>query len=180
MTDQSAEVVSFWQSAGKESWYKKDAAFDDEIRRRFLSLHEAAAKGDLNDWMESAQGALALMILLDQFPRNMFRDQARMFATDAQARKLAAAAIGRGFDAQVDPVMRAFFYLPYMHSEDLADQERCIALYAAAGDADGLKWADVHADIIRKFGRFPHRNTVLGRPTTPEEKAFLDAGGFAG
>jgi len=180
MTDQAAEVVSFWQNAGKESWYKKDTAFDDEIRRRFLSLHEAAAKGALDDWMGSAQGALALMILLDQFPRNMFRGQARMFATDEQARTLAAAAIERGFDAQVDPIMRSFFYLPYMHSEDLADQERCIKLYAAAGDADGLKWADLHADIVRKFDRFPHRNTVLGRSTTPEEQAFLDAGGFAG
>ena len=126
------------------------------------------------------EGALALLILLDQFPRNMFRGAARAFATDPLARAIAAGALLKGFDAQVPPEMRGFFYLPFMHSEDLADQERCVALYQAAGDADGLKWAQEHADIIRRFGRFPHRNAVLGRASTPEEQAFLDSGGFAG
>ena len=179
-TDQATTIVSFWQKAGPAMWYKKDTAFDDEIRRRFLAQHEAAAGGALNDWTQSAQGTLALLILLDQFPRNMFRGQARMFATDEQARTLAAAAIVRGFDSQVDADMRGFFYLPFMHSEVMADQDLAITLYTAAEDASGLKWAHLHADIIRRFGRFPHRNEVLGRTTTPEEQAFLDSGGFAG
>jgi uncharacterized protein (DUF924 family) len=179
-SDQAAGIVAFWREAGPTRWYEKDAAFDDEIRRRFLGLHEAAAAGTLSEWEQTAPGALALLILLDQFPRNMFRGSARMFATDSQARAIAAGAIVRGFDARVPADMRAFFYLPFMHSEDPADQERAVTLYKAAGDADGLKWADLHADIIRRFGRFPHRNAVLGRATTPEEQAFLDQGGFSG
>jgi uncharacterized protein (DUF924 family) len=121
-----------------------------------------------------------LLILLDQFPRNMFRGDARAFATDPLARAIAAGGIIRGFDAQVPAEMRGFFYLPFEHSEDLADQERGIAFHKAIGDLDGVKWAELHADIIRRFGRFPHRNAVLGRTTTPEEQAFLDGGGFAG
>ena len=105
---------------------------------------------------------------------------ARAFATDPLARAIAAGALVRGFDAQIEPALRAFFYLPFEHSEDIADQERSLALYKASGDADGLKWAELHADIIRRFGRFPHRNAVLGRDTTPEEQAFLDGGGFSG
>ena len=175
-----AEVVAFWRAAGPERWFKKDAAFDDDIRRRFLALYETAAAGKLSQWEQSTEGALALLILLDQFPRNMFRGQPRAFACDALARAVTAGAIVRGFDSQVEPSMRAFFYVPFEHSENLADQERGIALYKAAGDADGLKWAEIHADIIRRFGRFPHRNAALGRVTTPEEQAFLDSGGFAG
>ena len=110
----------------------------------------------------------------------MFRGSARAFATDPQARAVTAAALLRGFDGQVPANMRTFFYLPFEHSEDMADQERGIALYTAAGDADGLKWARIHYDIIRRFGRFPHRNAVLGRATTAEEQAFLDEGGFSG
>jgi uncharacterized protein (DUF924 family) len=174
------DVVSFWQAAGYDRWFKKDTAFDDEIRTRFLAVHEAAAAGKLAGWEQNAEGALALLILLDQFPRNMFRGDARTFATDPLARAVTAGALVRGFDSQVPKEMRAFFYLPFEHSEDLADQERGLALYKAADDADGLKWAEIHADIIRRFGRFPHRNAVLGRATTPAEQAFLDGGGFAG
>ena len=176
----AADVVAFWRATGPEAWFKKDAAFDDEIRRRYLATHEAAAAGQLSAWEHSADGALALLILLDQFPRNMFRGQARMFASDPLARAIAAGAIVRGFDAQVDKEMRGFFYLPFEHSEDLADQARAVAFYKAIDDADGLKWAELHADIIRRFGRFPHRNGALGRATTPEEQAFLDGGGFGG
>jgi uncharacterized protein (DUF924 family) len=175
----AADVVAFWRDAGPERWFKKDAAFDDEIRRRFLETHEAAAAGKLTAWEATAEGALALLILLDQFPRNMFRGEARAFATDPLARSVASRAILNGFDGAF-PKMRGFFYLPFEHSELLADQERGLALYRAAGDADGEKWAHIHAEIIRKFGRFPHRNPVLGRVTTPEEQAFLDGGGFAG
>jgi uncharacterized protein (DUF924 family) len=182
MTDALAtpqQIVAFWRTAGPERWFKKDTAFDAEIRRRFLPTHEAAAAGQLRDWENSAEGGLALLILLDQFPRNMFRGDARAFATDPLARAVTAGALIKGFDAQAGD-MRGFFYLPFEHSEDLADQERGLALYKAAGDEDGLKWAQIHADIIRKFGRFPHRNAVLGRTTTPEEQTFLDSGGFAG
>ena len=174
-----ADIIGFWRAAGPKKWFEKDTAFDEEIRRRFLPVHEAAAAGKLAAWEESAEGTLALLILLDQFPRNMFRGSARAFATDAQARAITAGALLKGFDGVI-PDMRSFFYLPFEHSEDLADQERGVALYKAAGDADGLKWAELHADIIRRFGRFPHRNAILGRATTPEEQAFLDSGGFAG
>ena len=180
MVASATDVVSFWQKAGPDRWFKKDPAFDDEIRERFLATHEAAAAGQLSDWEQSAQGALALLILLDQFPRNIFRGDARAFATDPLARAIAAGAIIRGFDSQVPKEMRGFFYLPFEHSENLADQERCIAFHKAIDDTEGLKWAEIHADIIRRFGRFPHRNAALGRTTTAEEQAFLDSGGFAG
>ena len=174
-----ADVVAFWRAAGPQRWFEKDAAFDDDIRRRFLKLHEAAAAGKLTAWEASAQGALALLILLDQFPRNMFRGQTRMFASDPLARAIASRAILNGFDGAFAD-LRGFFYLPFMHSEDLADQERAIAFYRAHNDADGLKWAERHADIIRRFGRFPHRNALLGRVSAPQEQEFLDGGGFAG
>lgn len=180
MVASATDVVSFWQKAGPDRWFKKDPAFDDEIRERFIATHEAAAAGQLSDWEQSAQGALALLILLDQFPRNIFRGDARAFATDPLARAIAAGAIIRGFDSLVPKEMRGFFYLPFEHSENLADQERCIAFHKAIDDTEGLKWAEIHADIIRRFGRFPHRNTALGRTTTAEEQAFLDSGGFAG
>lgn len=174
-----AAIIAFWREASADRWFTKDAAFDDEIRRRFMASYEAAAAGKLTDWEQSAEGALALLLLLDQFPRNMFRGEARAFATDPLARTIASRAILNGFDGAF-PEMRGFFYLPFEHSENLADQERALALFKAAGDEDGLKWAELHADIIRRFGRFPHRNAVLGRVTTPEEQAFLDGGGFAG
>ncbi len=180
MVASAAAVVAFWQKAGPDRWFTKDPAFDDEIRERFLATYEAAAAGQLSGWEQSAEGTLALLILLDQFPRNMFRGEARAFATDPLARAITAGAIVRGFDSQVPKEMRNFFYLPFEHSEDLADQERGIALNKASGDEENLKWAELHADIIRRFGRFPHRNAVLGRTTTPDEQAFLDSGGFAG
>jgi uncharacterized protein (DUF924 family) len=180
MVADAAEILSFWREAGYDRWFKKDSAFDEEIRRRFLASYEAAAAGKLSGWELTADGALALLILLDQFPRNIFRGDARAFATDPLARAIAAGAVVRGFDSQVAKELRGFFYLPFEHSEYLADQERSVAFNKAAGDANGLKWAEIHADIIRRFGRFPHRNAVLGRTTTPEEQAFLDSGGFAG
>jgi uncharacterized protein (DUF924 family) len=174
-----AAIIAFWREAGADRWFKKDSAFDDEIKRRFLATYEAAAAGKLTNWESNAEGALALLILLDQFPRNMFRGETRAFATDPLARAIASRAILSGFDGAF-PDMRGFFYLPFQHSENLADQERGVALYKVVGDADGLKWAKIHADIIRKFGRFPHRNAVLGRVTTPDEQKFLDDGGFSG
>ena len=176
----ASEIVSFWHAAGYDRWFNKDDAFDAEIRARFLPTYEAAAAGKLKSWEDTAEGALALLIVLDQFPRNMFRNDPRAYATDALARAVTAAALIKGFDAQVQADLRLFFYLPFEHSEDFADQERGLALYKAAGDEEGYKWAKEHYDIIAKFGRFPHRNAVLGRTTTPEEQAFLDGGGFAG
>ena len=173
-------IVDFWAKAGSEKWYTRDDALDAEITTRFGAAHAAAAQGRLADWEHSAEGALALLLLLDQFPRNMFRDSARAFATDAAARAIANRAIAHGFDMAIDPALRRFFYLPFMHSEALADQERCIALCRAAGDAEGVKYGVIHRDIIAAFGRFPHRNRVLGRDMTQEELTFLSAGGFAG
>jgi len=146
---------------------------------KFLSTYEAAAAGKLAAWEATADGALALAIVLDQFPRNMFRGDVRCYATDPLARQVANRGLKRGYDQDVPAEELRFFFLPFMHSEDMADQRRCVALYREAGD-DDLKYAERHADIIRRFGRFPHRNAVLGRTTTPEEKAYLDAGGFKG
>ena len=174
------DVLTFWREAGPEKWFKKDTAFDEAIRTRFLETYEAAAAGKLADWEQTSDGALALTIVLDQFSRNMFRNDARTFAADPIARAVAGRALARGFDRDRPITDQQFFYLPFEHSEELADQERCCALFAATGDADLLKWAKLHEDIIRRFGRFPHRNKVLDRVTTSEEQAFLDEGGFAG
>ena len=173
-------LLAFWRDAGPMKWFTKDTAFDDAIRARFLATYQAAATRTLADWENTAEGALALVIALDQFPRNMFRGSARAFATDPLARQVADRAMAKGFDQKVPEAERGFFYLPCMHSEELADQERCVTLYRALGNAENLKYAYIHADIIRKFGRFPHRNVVLGRATTAEEQTFLDSGGFAG
>jgi uncharacterized protein (DUF924 family) len=174
------DVTAFWRAAGPTKWFNKDAGFDHEITARFLAAHEAAAAGRLANWEATPEGALALLLLLDQFPRNMFRGSARAFASDPLARAIAERAIARGFDAAAASTERIFFYLPFMHSENLADQERSRALVRQLGDSEQEKYAEIHADIIRRFGRFPHRNAVLGRATTPPEQAFLDAGGFAG
>jgi uncharacterized protein (DUF924 family) len=173
------DVLAFWREAGPDRWYAKDDAFDAEIRDKFLTLYESASVGQLDHWGATAEGALALVIVLDQFPRNMFRGSARTFAADARARAVANLALKRGYDQDLPEADRGFLFLPFMHSEDLADQERGVALYRAAGD-ENLKYAEEHRDIIRRFGRFPHRNVVLGRETTPQERAFLDGGGFKG
>ena len=174
-----AGILAFWRDAGPERWYTPDDAFDAEVRRRFLGLWQRAAAGELASWEASDDGALALVIVLDQFPRNMFRGDIRTYASDAEAREVAHRAIERGVDARIDPALREFLYLPFMHSEHLADQLRCIELERAAGHTESVKWAEHHADIIRRFGRFPHRNRLLGRETTPDEQAFLDQGGFS-
>jgi len=174
-----ADILAFWRDAGPKRWYTPDEAFDAEVRRRFLGLWQKAAVGDISSWETIDDGALALVIVLDQFPRNMFRDDIRTYASDAQAREVAHRAIERGVDARIDPALREFLYLPFMHSEHLADQLRCIELSRAAGHTESLKWAEHHANIIRRFGRFPHRNRLLGRATTPEEQVFLDEGGFS-
>ncbi|MGB6540336.1 MAG: DUF924 family protein [Xanthobacteraceae bacterium] len=176
----AAEIVSFWRAAGPQRWFEKDDDFDRTISSRFLATHEAAARGEFATFEASVEGALALLVVLDQFPRNMFRDSARAFATDPLARAVANRALARGFDQATDETMRQFFYLPFMHSEHMADQDRCVRLYEALGDAELLRFAAGHRDIVTRFGRFPHRNRLLGRATTPAEQEFLNSGGFAG
>ena len=174
------EVLAFWRTAGPDKWFEKDEAFDAEIAARFSCLWQAGRDGKLAPWEETPESALALVIVLDQFPRNMFRGDPRTYETDGVARAVADRAIKRGFDRQVPHAERQFFYLPFQHSENLADQERCVALARGYGDDEFTKYAEQHADIIRRFGRFPHRNATLGRATRPQEQAFLDGGGFAG
>jgi uncharacterized protein (DUF924 family) len=176
---EAAAVVGFWREAGPGLWFAKDDDFDRRFRERFLSLYEAAARGELTGWPATPEGALALMVLLDQFPRNAFRGTPRMYATDALARDIANAAIEAGHDRAVDAQLQLFFYLPLGHSENLADQERSVALARRLGQPS-LSHAEGHRDIIRRFGRFPHRNPILGRTMRPEEQEFLDNGGFPG
>lgn len=176
---QAYSVVEFWREAGPSLWFAKDKAFDRRFRERLLSTHEAAARGDLDGWLATPYGALALILLLDQFPRNAFRGTRRMYATDAKARAAAAIAVDAGHDQAVQKDLRLFIYLPFGHSEALADQERSVALAAGVGEPD-LSHAKRHRDIIRRFGRFPHRNQILGRVMTADEQRYLDEGGFAG
>jgi uncharacterized protein (DUF924 family) len=184
MAAHPADIVGFWRNAGPRRWFTKSAAFDEAIRLKFEPTHFAAARGQYDHWRSSTEGTLALLILLDQFPRNLWRGSAHAFATDPLARHVAAGAIAAGHDRETDLEMRPFYYLPFEHSEDLIDQDRSVklheALAAETGDPDTAKWALNHKDIIVRFGRFPHRNAAMGRETTPEEQAFLDEGGFAG
>lgn len=184
MTASSADVLAFWFSdRARKLWFEKNTAFDDEIRDRFGSLVEGAIAGEYGEWTADADGALALVIALDQFPRNMFRGSPRSFSGDARARQIAETAINNGLDLAQPLDRRAFFYLPYQHSESLDDQNRSIELYtkwaAAHPEADrasaegDLTYVHRHHEIIRRFGRFPHRNAVLGRASTPEEIEFL-------
>ena len=172
-------IVTFWREAGPGLWFAKDDTFDRRFRDRFLASHEAAARGELAGWAATAGGALGLVLLLDQFPRNAFRGTPRMYATDALARDVAAAAVDAGHDRAVEARLPLFFYLPFGHSEDLADQERSVALARRLGQPD-LSHAERHRDIVRRFGRFPHRNPILGRAMRPEEQRFLDDGGYRG
>ena len=169
----------FWREAGPDRWFMKDDAFDATFREQFFDLHFAAASRKLDHWSGTAEGSLALMILLDQFPRNCFRGTGHMYATDPLARYFSRAALESGHDLEVEQDLRVFFYLPLSHSENIEDQERAVELNIPLGP-DTSKHAVQHRDIILKFGRFPHRNPMLGRQTTAEEQAFLDAGGFAG
>ena len=175
-----AEVVAFWRAAGPERWFARDDEFDAECRARFLDAWEVAGRGELNGWAETPEGALGLVILLDQVPRNMFRGEPRAWSSDAAARAAAEAAIAKGFDLQVAEALRAFFYLPFEHAEDRAAQARSVVLFQRLGNPENLKWARHHQGIVARFGRFPHRNAVLGRTSTPAELAFLEVDDFRG
>lgn len=173
------QVVGFWREAGPERWFEKDERFDTEFRQRLFETHMEAARRELDHWSDSPEGSLALMIVLDQLPRNCFRGTGHMYATDPLARHFARKALAAGHDRAVDSSIRVFFYLPFSHSENLADQDEAVRLNAGL-DEEFAKHARGHRDIVARFGRFPHRNKILGRDTTPDEQAFLDEGGFAG
>ncbi len=181
-----ADILAFWFGRPDEpgygqprsEWFRKDATFDETIRQRFLPAVEAALAGRLDAWAADADGTLALLILLDQFPRNLFRNEARAFAGDAAARKLAEQAVAQGWDRSMTAVQRVFLYLPFEHSEALADQERSLALFTAlaaehSGNDGFLDYAERHHAVIARFGRFPHRNAALGRSSTAEEADYL-------
>ncbi len=180
MTDLTtpSSVVAFWKAAGQQKWYAKDEAFDREFRDAGRTLHWSAARGELADWLETAEGALALMVLLDQYPRNAYRGTGHQFATDGLGLTYARQAWTRGWPQTIEPDLRQFFVTPFEHSEVLADQDEAVRL--AVDMPEVLKYAHIHRDIIVRFGRFPHRNGALGRETTAEEQAFLDGGGFGG
>ncbi|MBZ9706039.1 DUF924 family protein [Mesorhizobium sp. ESP7-2] len=179
LDSRALSVTKFWRDAGEDAWFEKNNAFDADLRDRFLDLHYAAARRECDDWSGHAEGSLALMILLDQFPRNCFRGTGHMFATDPLAKHFAQKAVDAGHDLALEPEVRVFLYLPFEHSENLADQDRSVELHTVRAEFN-LKYALEHRDIIQRFGRFPHRNRMLGRETTAEEKAFLDDGGFSG
>ncbi|HXI85866.1 MAG TPA: DUF924 family protein [Parvularculaceae bacterium] len=173
-------ILDFWfVEHGRDDWFARRQKFDDEIRERFGAAHQAARAGELEPLRADPDGALALIILLDQFSRNLFREDKRAFEQDAEARDIAREAIERGFDMAAPEKRRAFFYMPFMHSEDLADQARSVALFKERLPGSyNERYAVDHCDIIKRFGRFPHRNRILGRRSTPEETAYIESGGF--
>lgn len=175
----SADVVlDFWFSERVRAlWFQSTPAFDAELCQRFVTTWQVARSGLLDDWADTGGGALALVIVLDQFPLNMYRGQSDSFATEAAARNIARRAIESGVDRQIDNNRRAFLYLPFMHSEALSDQEYALQLFAQPGLEGNLKWARHHRDIVQRFGRFPHRNAIIGRASTAEEIVYLASEG---
>jgi uncharacterized protein (DUF924 family) len=180
-----AEVLDFWfgregepgYGEFREEWFRKDEAFDREVTDRFGDLYERAAAGELDAWQAEAEGCLALVIVLDQFPRNMFRGDARTYATDDKALATAKQAVERALDRELPGFQKMFLYMPFMHAESVEDQRRSVELFeglaAEAGGPDVREFAAGHRNIVERFGRFPHRNAILGRKTTPEEAEFL-------
>lgn len=173
-------VLDFWLKAGPQKWWSKSDAFDAEIRERFGALRVRATHGDLDDWESHPDEALALIILLDQFSRNLFRNDAQAFAQDEKCVGLVERVMAAGLDRKMPPELMSFCYLPLMHSEKLDHQNMCVSQMERMEEAEQVKFAILHRDIIEDFGRFPHRNTVLGRVSTEEEIAFLEGGGFSG
>ncbi len=178
-------ILDFWFGRENEPgygefrnvWFQKDEDFDREVQTRFREDHERAANGDLDEWREEARSALALVILLDQFPRNIFRGDAQTHATDAKAQEVSEHAIERALDRELSAFQRMFLYMPFMHSESIEAQRRSVELFQRLRDEPGgpdvVSYAIGHRDIVEQFGRFPHRNDILGRQTTPEEAEFL-------
>ena len=168
------EILSFWfEELSPKDWYRKDEALDGTIASRFGTIYHELRSGVPASWLDTPEGFLAAILVLDQFPRNMFRDDARAFATDAAALALAKRGIAEGVDAKLKPEQRSFLYMPFQHSEDADDQARAVALYCMLGNPLHLDFALRHQAIVDRFGRFPHRNAILARPSTEEEQAFL-------
>jgi|TARA_R110000824_G_scaffold118960_2_gene271443 uncharacterized protein (DUF924 family) len=174
------DILDFWFAAGKEKWWSKSDAFDAEIRKLFGDSYHAGVAGKLDDWINEPQGALALILLLDQFSRNLYRNDHRAWEQDGKALAVAREAIARRFDVEIPLTARNWVYMPFMHSEDMAVQEESLGYFGRLGDPEIMKFAEEHADIIRRFGRFPHRNEVLGRVSSEAERDFLASGGFKG
>jgi uncharacterized protein (DUF924 family) len=185
MHEMAQAVLDFWFGApgsaqrgqARAEWFRKDASFDEEIRRRFGEAVAIALAGGCGDWCTTAEGSLARILLLDQFTRNIFRDTPRAFAGDERALATAEDAVARGFDGELPVRERWFVYMPFEHAESVPAQHRSLELFGALalemGDDDALVWARKHADVIFRFGRYPHRNAILGRASTPEEEAYL-------
>ena len=174
------EVLDFWfgdTGKSRAEWFRKDPAFDERIRTRFGALHAEAAAGGLAEWESAPRPALALLIVLDQFSRNLFRGDPRAFAQDARAQRVADKMVERAWHRELQPIERQFAYLPFEHAEDLARQDRSVALFEELQASPGMegiaRWAVKHREVIQRFGRFPHRNKALGRISTPEEEAFI-------
>lgn len=174
------EVIGFWTSAGETRWFTKSAAFDGELSVRFGSALAEAREGGFGRWAETPEGALGLVVLLDQFSRNIHRGSPLMFAGDMRALKVARQSVCKGFHQAMPANLARWFVLPFEHAEDLDAQWRGVGLFQVMGLNDMVPWARLHLDIIERFGRFPHRNPILGRRSTEEEAAFLAQGGFAG
>jgi len=176
ISESPQSIVEFWFSDEvRPMWFNSTPEFDTELRERFETVWQHAAAGKLDGWAETPEGALALVIVLDQFPLNMYRGDALCFSTEAKSRDIATLAIERSYDAQLTDDQKAFLYMPFMHSESMVDQDKAVALYEAAGLAGNLKFAQHHRDIVHRFGRFPHRNKILGRQSTEAEQAYLQS-----
>lgn len=177
MATRIEDVVDFWRDAGLQKWFGGGDAFDRECRERYKDAHMAAARRKLDEWNDTADGALALQILLDQIPRNIWRGSAHAFATDPLALHFARQALAAGLDTQVEQGMRLFVYLPFEHSETMDDQHLAVEKIQPLGNDEFTRYAIAHRETIARFGRFPHRNKVLGRESTQEELVYLEAGG---
>ncbi|MES1990008.1 MAG: DUF924 family protein [Pseudomonadota bacterium] len=174
------DILDFWFAAGWDKWWTRSDAFDDDIRRRFGATYTAACEGRLDDWLNEPQGALALVIVLDQISRNLFRDDHRAWTQDPKALEVAREAIRRRFDVEIPLTVRNWIYMPFMHCEDLMVQKEGLGFFARLDQPEVMQSAEEHADIIRRFGRFPHRNAALGRVSTEVERDYLASGGFKG
>ena len=176
MRDTKLEVIRFWfEESQPQQWFQKNESYDQEISERFMVTYDMAKKDLCADWTKDADGVLALCLVLDQFPRNMFRGTAKAFETDEKALLISKEALHRGFDSVLSPVKRKFIYMPFMHSENIEEQKRCVSLFDAMKDDDPMsyEYAVKHMEVIEKFGRFPHRNAVLGRESSEEELNYL-------
>ncbi len=171
------EIIGFWRQSGQQKWFGGGEAFDRECDQQLRADHFAAARRERDHWLETADGGLALLLLLDQIPRNIFRGSAHAYATDPLALHFARRLLDAGLEQGIDPELRAFVFLPFEHSEALEDQQRSVALFQTLDNAEYRRYAQAHLDVIAEFGRFPHRNHALGRVNTPAEQAWLDAGG---